>query len=182
MAQSPFMCHPVRRSPTFQKFWIESVNAMAGGPYPSTYDSKPWNACTVIEMADEHWWRREIEELARLRGVALEKLQQATQEVKLFGELLRLAKTFHAPKAGADARIDDRSRTNVERPAINLEGWFQHAVVGNVSVAGKPAKVHSRHLSSLVSSGQVDEPDAETPGMFHGEQQRSNRSKKIVAR
>ena len=38
------------------------------------------------------------------------------------------------------------------------------------------------HVSSLVTSGKVDEADAETHGMFHGEQQRSNRSKKIVAR
>jgi hypothetical protein len=138
------MCHPVRESPTFQKIWIESVNAMEGGPYPSTFDSKPWNACAVIEMADEHWWQREIEELARLRGEALEKLQQATQEVKLFGELLRLAKIFHGPKAGADAGIDDRSGSIVESPAITLEGRFLHAVVGDVSVAGKPAKAHAR--------------------------------------
>jgi hypothetical protein len=30
-------------------------------------------------------------------------------------------------------------------------------------------------------NGKVDEPGAETHGMFHEEQQRSNRSKKIVA-
>jgi hypothetical protein len=38
-----------------------------------------------------------------------------------------------------------------------------------------------RHVSSLASSGKVDEPDAETHGMFHREQQRSDRSEKIVA-
>ena len=48
------MCHPARQQPTFQKIWIESVNAKEGGPYPSTSDSKPWKACTeIVRPCDE---------------------------------------------------------------------------------------------------------------------------------
>jgi hypothetical protein len=62
------------------------------------------------------------------------------------------------------------------------KGGAESAVHGGKSPGPKAALwLAGRRVSSLVSSGKVDEADAETHGMFHGEQQSSDRSEKIVA-
>jgi hypothetical protein len=78
-------------------------------------------------------------------------------------------------------------------PLTSKYGFFTNGASGGKP--GTPARSPVVHLSLVarislwaraqpasVSSGKEDEPDAETHGMFQGEQQRSNRSKKIVAR